>query len=343
MALLDRAIVRLLPAVPQTARAAALVALHRRPDARRRRSRRARAEREGKCATVDVLGEEITTRGRGPRDRPPYHDVLARIDSEGLDANVSVKLTGLGLDLDADLCRANLESVVADAAARGNFVRIDMEDSSTTDRTLDLYRELRAGGSREPRCRAAGLPAPHVGDCRGSRTCGSARASTSSRPRSPTGRSRRCGRTTSGASSELVEQGAYVGIATHDEHLIGEARASSPRPASPPTATSSRCCSASARSAATSSSGRPPAARLRAVRHAVVRVLGPPAAGEPEDRRLRRRRHGRVACSGAPRPPALLRSQARSEKPPSTTSIWPRIMSASGEQRNATAPAMSSG
>src|SRR5436309_531616 len=72
-----------------------------------------------------------------------YRDVFADITECGLDSNVSVKLTALGLKLDYDLCRTNLEEVVADAASRGNFVRIDMEDSSTTDDTLRIYRDLR--------------------------------------------------------------------------------------------------------------------------------------------------------------------------------------------------------
>jgi proline dehydrogenase len=61
-----------------------------------------------------------------------------------LDSNVSVKLTALGLNLAYELCRANLLKVVRHAAESGNFVRIDMEDSSTISETLDLYRELRA-------------------------------------------------------------------------------------------------------------------------------------------------------------------------------------------------------
>src|SRR4051794_17834721 len=101
---------------------------------------------KGKLATVDVLGEEITNPDEARAIAGQYHDALARIDEEDLDANVSVKLTGLGLELDPDLCRENLEALVGDAQARGNFVRIDMEDSSTTDRTLQLYRELRGEG-----------------------------------------------------------------------------------------------------------------------------------------------------------------------------------------------------
>ena len=97
-------------------------------------------------ATVDVLGEEISNDDEARAIAGQYHDALAQIDDAGLDANVSVKLTALGLELDHDLCADNLESVVHDAAARDSFVRIDMEDSSTTERTLQLYRSLRARG-----------------------------------------------------------------------------------------------------------------------------------------------------------------------------------------------------
>src|SRR5207245_9300454 len=69
-----------------------------------------------------------------------------RSGRQGLDSNISIKLTALGLKLDLDLCHENLVAVVDDAAERGNFVRIDMEDSSTTDDTLRLYRELREAG-----------------------------------------------------------------------------------------------------------------------------------------------------------------------------------------------------
>ena len=75
-----------------------------------------------------------------------YHDVFEAIEREKLDSNVSVKLTGLGLNLAYELCRANLLRVVRHAAESGNFVRIDMEDSTTTTETLELYRELRAEG-----------------------------------------------------------------------------------------------------------------------------------------------------------------------------------------------------
>src|SRR5207248_5590540 len=94
----------------------------------------------------DVLGEEITNEDEAAAIVRAYLDVFADIEQCGLDSNVSVKPTALGLKLGYDVCRANLETVVADAASRNNFVRIDMEDSSTTDDTLLLYRELRDAG-----------------------------------------------------------------------------------------------------------------------------------------------------------------------------------------------------
>jgi len=101
---------------------------------------------DGKMATVDVLGEEATSRRETLDIVRAYHDVFEAIERERLDSNVSVKLTALGLNLAYELCRANLFKVVRHAAESGNFVRIDMEDSSTTSDTLELYRELRAEG-----------------------------------------------------------------------------------------------------------------------------------------------------------------------------------------------------
>ena len=101
---------------------------------------------DGKMATIDVLGEEITSRDEASALLAEYEDVFETIEREGLDSNVSVKLTGLGLNLDRDFCLENVATLVRDAAKRGNFVRIDMEDSSTTSDTLEIYRRLRAQG-----------------------------------------------------------------------------------------------------------------------------------------------------------------------------------------------------
>jgi proline dehydrogenase len=146
VAIFDRAIVRLLPAVPRPVVQKLSERYIAGPELKDAREAVRRLNAEGKLATIDVLGEEITTEEEAAAIVRAYQDVFADIQRCGLDSGVSVKLTGLGLKLDYDLCRDNLRTVVEDAASRGNFVRIDMEDSSTTDDTLRLYRELREGG-----------------------------------------------------------------------------------------------------------------------------------------------------------------------------------------------------
>jgi proline dehydrogenase len=144
--LFDRAVVHVLPAVPRSIVrrvAAPYIAGPTLDDARR-----VVADLNGQDmrATVDVLGEEIARPDEAEAIARAYHDALAAIEQDGLDANISIKLTGFGLKLDPALCRALVTELVGDAERRGIFVRIDMEDSSTTDETLDLYRALRGVG-----------------------------------------------------------------------------------------------------------------------------------------------------------------------------------------------------
>jgi proline dehydrogenase len=73
-----------------------------------------------------------------------YQQVLARIDEAGIKSNVSIKLTQFGLGIDPELAYRNARAVVEDAARRGNFVRVDMEQSSVTGVTLDIFKRLRA-------------------------------------------------------------------------------------------------------------------------------------------------------------------------------------------------------
>jgi proline dehydrogenase len=146
VALLDRAIVSALPAVPKPIVrliSDRYIAGERVEDACRVVKK---LNAEGKMATIDVLGEEITTPEEARHIAYAYDDVFRAIDEQGLDSNVSVKLTGMGLKLGRDIAKENLERTVRGAAERGNFVRIDMEDSSCTDDTLALYRELREEG-----------------------------------------------------------------------------------------------------------------------------------------------------------------------------------------------------
>jgi proline dehydrogenase len=144
--LFDRAVVRVLPAVPRSVVrrvASPYIAGSTLDDARRVV---AGLNAEGMRATVDVLGEEIARPDEAEAIARAYRDALAAITEDGLDANISIKLTGFGLKLDEGLCRDLVFGLVADAHQRGTFVRLDMEDSSTTDATLELYRALRAAG-----------------------------------------------------------------------------------------------------------------------------------------------------------------------------------------------------
>ncbi len=98
----------------------------------------------GILATLDVLGEEVETREEALAAVAAYKEVLATIDAEGLDANISLKPTQFGLKIDAGFCRENVATICAEAKRYGNFVRVDMEDSSCTQDTLDLYFALAA-------------------------------------------------------------------------------------------------------------------------------------------------------------------------------------------------------
>jgi proline dehydrogenase len=186
------------------------------------------ANRQGKLATIDVLGEEINRDEEARAIAQAYRDVFETIERRKLDSNVSVKLTGLGLKLDYELCRENLEAVVREAARRDNFVRIDMEDSSTTDDTLRLYRELREAGHENlgivlqaylrrtiDDIRSLADVQPSVRICKGIYV----------EPPELAYEGHEEVRTNFLRALEaLLDAGCYVGIATHDEWLVSEGR-----------------------------------------------------------------------------------------------------------------------
>jgi proline dehydrogenase len=103
-----------------------------------------RINSEGITLTLDHLGESVTSLAEASQARDVYLRALEEIHSSGVKGNVSLKLTQFGLDLSPDACRANVARLVERAAALGTFVRIDMESSEYTDRTLDLVEELHA-------------------------------------------------------------------------------------------------------------------------------------------------------------------------------------------------------
>jgi len=97
----------------------------------------------GMCATIDVLGESISYLEEAEGPISMYLKVLEAIQREKLEANISVKPTQLGLMLNYDACVENYIRLVESAKMKNNFVRIDMEDHTTTNRTLQLYADLR--------------------------------------------------------------------------------------------------------------------------------------------------------------------------------------------------------
>jgi proline dehydrogenase len=227
VAIYDRAIVRMLPAVPKPVVrriSDRYIAGTELDDAEAAVSR---LNAGGMLATVDVLGEEIRRADEARTIAQAYLDVLAAVERERLDSNISIKLTALGLKLDPALCRELLEHVVADARRRGNFVRIDMEDSSTTDETLALYRGLRESGFDNVgvvlqaylRRTAADVAAladlrPNVRLCKGIYV----------EPPELAFRDPEQVRASYVRLLELLlDGGSYVGVATHDEWLIKRA------------------------------------------------------------------------------------------------------------------------
>jgi len=103
-----------------------------------------RINSEGIALTADHLGESVTSLAEAAHARDVYLRALSAIHENGVQGNVSLKLTQFGLDLSADECHANVALLVERAAPLASFVRIDMESSEYTDRTLRLVEELHA-------------------------------------------------------------------------------------------------------------------------------------------------------------------------------------------------------
>ncbi len=185
-----------------------------------------RLNSEGAMATIDVLGEEVSQREKATAAVEEYIRVFQALEQQKLDANVSVKPTLLGLKIDEGFCRDNIGRIAEVAKSFGNFVRIDMEDNTTTDATLRIYRELhgRLGNlgcvlqayMRRTLRDIDELPAekPSVRLCKGIYV----------EPRKIAWKGYETVRANYVAALEkLLLRGIYVGIATHDEYLAAQA------------------------------------------------------------------------------------------------------------------------
>lgn len=98
----------------------------------------------GCSASFDHLNESVDSVAETEAEVGEYLSVLAKIDESGINSNVSIKLTQFGLDIDPELAYRNARTVVEDAARRGNFVRVDMEGSTVTQVTIDIFKRLRS-------------------------------------------------------------------------------------------------------------------------------------------------------------------------------------------------------
>jgi proline dehydrogenase len=186
-----------------------------------------RVNAAGISVTLDHLGENVTALDEAAASSDEYLRALGEIRAAGLDANVSIKLSQFGIDLDEAACRSNVERLVKCAAGHGAFVRIDMESSAYTDRTLELVTDLHARYGvvgaviqaylfrseqdveqlcrrqiRVRLCKGAYLEAPSVAYEKKADT----------------------DRNYVRLMKMLIDSGAYPALATHDERMIIEAK-----------------------------------------------------------------------------------------------------------------------
>ncbi len=176
-------------------------------------------------ATLDVLGEDARDAEVADRTVQDYLNVLDRIRADSLRCNVSLKLTHLGLRLDRDAARDRLLRVTERARDLGNFVRIDMEDSSVTDATLETYRFVRAHGGPVGAVLQASLRRT-VDDARGLAAMGANVRLCKGiyrEPRTIAFRGREEVRSSFLQAAEVLlgAPGTHVAFATHDRLLIG--------------------------------------------------------------------------------------------------------------------------
>lgn len=177
--------------------------------------------------TVDVLGEDIFTKDQAVGSRNGSTAVLTAIAEQKLDSNLSIKLTSLGLKMDKQFCLDNTNTIIETARASNNFVRIDMEDRTCTDDTLEVYRTMRSRYEKvgiviqaylyrsEKDIRALTAEKANVRLCKGIYV----------EPADVAIKDRK------GIQDNylkllriLMEGGSYVGIATHDDVLIDGAK-----------------------------------------------------------------------------------------------------------------------
>ena len=188
----------------------------------------ARLNAEGCMATLDVLGEDVTRREETEQTVRDYEQALSAIAQRGLNSNISVKLTALGLKLDPADCRRQFARIAAAARATQSFVRIDMEDSSVTEETIRIYLEFH---ERDPKIglvlqsylRRSAADAERAAAVRANvRVCKGIYVEP---PEIAYQDREEIRRSYMAIVERLLTSGCYVGIATHDPLLVERALA----------------------------------------------------------------------------------------------------------------------
>ncbi len=183
----------------------------------------------GITASLDLLGESVANEAEARAAGRQYIDMLDRIDDEKLDANVSVKLTAMGLDISTELCVAVMHDVLQRAAQYRNFVRLDMEGSAYTQQTLDIFENHLYPAYREnvgivlqsylyrtvADVEHANEMKARVRLCKGAYKEPAAVAFPDKKDVDDS--YVRC-------MKSLIEKGNYPGVATHDEEIVEQAK-----------------------------------------------------------------------------------------------------------------------
>jgi proline dehydrogenase len=181
---------------------------------------------EGCMATLDVLGEDVSVLDETEPTVHEYERAIATIAREGLDSNLSVKLSALGLKIDRQECRRHFRHILEAARTTGNFVRIDMEDSSVTEETIRIYYESREVYERVGVVLQAYLRRTRDDAAQAARAGANVRVCKGIyvEPVEIAFKDRQEIRDSfSSVVDHLLETGCYVGIATHDPVLVDRA------------------------------------------------------------------------------------------------------------------------
>lgn len=200
---------------------------------------------QGMLATLDHLGENVASEAEAIAAADEYLVALDALYAAQVNCNVSVKLTQMGLDLGDDFCFTNVSRIIAKAAELGNFVRVDMEGSPYTERTLGIYRRLRERYSnvgivvqaylRRTQADVEALIAEGIGHfrlCKGAYDEPAAIAYRE-RPRvtqAMNDLARTC------LLPESLAKGAYAAVASHDDEVVNYTRAYAHQHGIPPDA-----------------------------------------------------------------------------------------------------------